>query len=85
MSDQKDTKKDGPEAPPLKDFTHEYLTEQLRVGKEAVDDLRARIAQLEANLQRQIGINGYAEHVLKTFRIPNAASPKENKTPSEVI
>lgn len=80
-----DIKKDAPEAPPLKELTKKHFEDQIKQAQATVDEFRRQINSLTDQIQQQIGLANYADHILKTFKLPDA--PKEEpkkKTDLEV-
>lgn len=73
-------KKDGPEAPPLKELTKEHFNSQVKQAETVINQLRGRIQDLQDEVQRQVGIISYINHILKTFKVPEKVEgPKKTE------
>lgn len=65
----------------LKDLTKEKLAQQIQLAKRSANESRQKIADLQDQIQRDLGVAGFAEFLLRTYKIADA--PKEDpKKPS---
>lgn len=67
MSETKETKKE------LLKLSKEKLRKQLEDGQNALQWAHTKIVELQEQAQRQIGINGYVQHLLEAFDLPEKA------------
>lgn len=69
----------------LKDLNKETLQKQIETSQQLVAQYQQEIRRLEIQIQQQIGVAGFANHLLTKFKI--AEKPKEDpkkSTPLEV-
>ena len=59
----------------LKDFTKETLEKQVEAGEKFIVQVRQEIVRLENEVQQQLGIVGFAKHLLSKFKLPEAKKP----------
>lgn len=81
MSDTPE-KKDGPEAPPLKDLTKEKLEGQIALAQQNVNKYRQEIIALDNKIQQEVGVANFADFLLKTYKFAEAPKPDDNKKPT---
>lgn len=69
----------------LRDLSKDTLEKQIQQAQQLVQQYEQQILQLQNQIQQQIGVAGFAQHLLTKFKI--AEKPKEDPkkaTPLEV-
>lgn len=80
MSDEKQP--ENPKDVPLKVLSKEILTKQVTESQKYIEIARQQVARLNREIEQQIGVLGYSEHLLKQFDIPSV--PEQPKKDLEV-
>jgi len=61
----------------LKLLSKEILEKQIAESKRAINYAQQSIAAFQKELEQQVGVLGYTQHLLKSFNIPSI--PEEKK------
>lgn len=68
----------------LKDLSKDTLTRQIQQAQSLVTEYEQEIVRLQNQIQQQVGIAGFAQHLLTKFKIADAKKEEPKKTPLEV-
>lgn len=60
-------------------LSKEVLQKQIKESESFIQQVQNQISQLQQQLQQQLGVLGYSQHLLKQFDIPSV--PEKPKTP----
>lgn len=63
----------------LKKLTKELLQKQIEESSKHIEYAQKQIATLTEQIQQQVGVANYANHLLKQFDIPVEVKPTEPK------
>lgn len=80
MSDIKENQADKP----LKKLSRELLNNQILGAKQFIANANAKIANLHSEVEQNIGIIKYSEHLLSTFEFPDKIEEPKKKVELEV-
>jgi len=61
----------------VKKLTRDILNKQVEESRKAINYAQQSIAAFTQQLQQQMGILNYAEHLLKQFDIPEGTAPEK--------
>lgn len=67
-----------------KDLYKETLQKQIETAQQLVNQYQAEIQKLRDQIQQQIGVAGYANHLLTQFKVADKPKEDPKKTPLEV-
>lgn len=81
MSDEKKPEAKDKE---LKKLTKELLRGQIKSAEEQIVAATNQIEELQKHIQRELGVAGFAKHLLNQFELPEKAEEPKKATELEV-
>lgn len=79
MSDEKKKDVTVAEVPPLKDLSKKHFNEQITIAQDSIKQAQLQINSFQEQIQQNVGIINYANHILRTFKLPDTPPESEKK------
>ena len=67
-----------------KKLSKEILEKQIAESKRFIEYAQSQVATFQAQIQQQVGVLGFSEHLLKQFDIPSEPKEEPKKPDLEV-